>query len=604
MAAHTTMDTARIVWHGEQPESATYGDIYHAPDFEREVVRVFVEPARLADKAREAARRDRTLRIGEIGFGTALNLAACARLSLRHGCRLHFFSVEAQPLTQADFSRIARQRNRQYPIYGELATAWPPPLPGWHRRYLAEGRITLSVFWGPANQGLADLVERQRQPMDAWLLDGFAPDRNPDAWRDDLLRMLARLCAHGATLATFTAAGRVRRSLEQVGFHMRRVDQRPHKRESLAGVWQGRRSAGQERPRLPQPKRVSVAGAGIAGACIARLLASAGVTVDVFDPAPGIGAGGSSMPVTLLHPRLPARRPAEADQTHAWRAHAYAFSRAWLSQFAGFVASGVLQGSGSTEQAERAVAIAGLWQDSGLALLLDADEASRRCAWPLDRPTLLFPDAGMIAPARLLAALLDHPAIRLHPGCPALASERPLALACANAVRQWPQAADLELAPVHGQMDLTRMDAPPRLPLAGHPCIIPDRQGVVLGATYEQAPWAPDAASAANLATLDGRSHQWLGRFRATRSVSSDRNPVVGRVDDGLFVSTGHGSTGMQSAPFAAAAIVSEMLGDLSPLDAAALLALHPDRFRARQARRGYRFGATAVDPNVSPRKA
>ncbi|HBP68388.1 MAG TPA: 5-methylaminomethyl-2-thiouridinemethyltransferase, partial [Alcanivorax sp.] len=47
--------------------------------------------------------------------------------------------------------------------------------------------------------------------VDAWFLDGFAPARNPDMWQAGLFAELAAHSRPGATLATFTAAGFVRR---------------------------------------------------------------------------------------------------------------------------------------------------------------------------------------------------------------------------------------------------------------------------------------------------------------------------------------------------------------------------------------------------------
>src|SRR5262249_20047672 len=149
---------------------------------------------------------------------------------------------------------IARRRS-DLPIYAELARAYPPLLGGWHRRHLAGGRVTLSLFFGDAAAGLSDIVDRQRRPVDAWLLDGFAPDRNPELWSDAVWRAIADLSGDGTTLATFSAVGAVRRGLEGVGFAMRKIDQRPFKRHTLAGVFESR---GLARPQ--QPASVSVVG--------------------------------------------------------------------------------------------------------------------------------------------------------------------------------------------------------------------------------------------------------------------------------------------------------------------------------------------------------
>ncbi|HBD34398.1 MAG TPA: bifunctional tRNA (5-methylaminomethyl-2-thiouridine)(34)-methyltransferase MnmD/FAD-dependent 5-carboxymethylaminomethyl-2-thiouridine(34) oxidoreductase MnmC, partial [Cupriavidus sp.] len=54
-------------------------------------------------------------------------------------------------------------------------------------------------------------------------LDGFSPSRNADMWSDSVFRGLARLARIGATLATYTAAGFVRRGLKAAGFEVHKA---------------------------------------------------------------------------------------------------------------------------------------------------------------------------------------------------------------------------------------------------------------------------------------------------------------------------------------------------------------------------------------------
>lgn len=80
---------------------------------------------------------------------------------------------------------------------------------------------------GPADVELILGDARQVLPFwqgraDAWYLDGFSPARNPELWGEDLLAEVARHSAPGASFATYTAAGHVRRALEAVGFDVHR----------------------------------------------------------------------------------------------------------------------------------------------------------------------------------------------------------------------------------------------------------------------------------------------------------------------------------------------------------------------------------------------
>jgi tRNA 5-methylaminomethyl-2-thiouridine biosynthesis bifunctional protein len=54
----------------------------------------------------------------------------------------------------------------------------------------------------------------------------------------------------------------------------------------------------------------------------------------------------------------------------------------------------------------------------------------------------------------------------------------------------------------------------------------------------------------------------------------------VGAVDRGLYVSTGHGSRGLLSAPLAAEMIASMIAGEMSPVAQALAKAVNPLRFK------------------------
>ncbi len=579
------IEPADLTWRGGQPFARDFNDIYHAPDGAHEVQRVFMAPAQIEEKATTAAARGLTLRIGELGFGTGLNFAVAAAATLMASCRLHFISFDSRPIAADAFAEITRQRRAGWPIYADLKRAYPPLLAGWHRRVFAEGRIMLSLYWGEAGEGLADMANRQHQPIDAWFLDGFAPSRNPAMWHEGLLRQVANLSTAGTSVATFSASGAVRRRLEACGFSMRRVDQRPHKRESLAGTFIPPGLA-----RQPVAQRAAVAGAGIAGASIARHLAEQGVAVDVFDPAQSIASGASGIPAALLHPRL----LGDGSPSAAWRVHAYAYSQALVGRFPGFLESGVLQAQGPNLDAAKMRRIASAYAGSGMVEALNSAEATQASGWPIGGDALRFPQSGLVEPKTLTRALLDHPLINVQLRRRAPCGAAPLALACGGAVRLCAAAAFLELVEVAGQMDIVAVDERPRLPVVSNGYLVPIALGVAAGATFEHRPWPVEEATAHNLRQLSGRRHRWVGRARASRAVASDRTPIVGKLAEGLTVSCAHGAMGMTTAPFAGAIVASHWTGDFPPLERCVEALVDPARFRRRQARRGYRLGASA----------
>ena len=154
----------------------------------------------------------------------------------------------------------------------------------------------------------------------------------------------------------------------------------------------------------------------------------------------------------------------------------------------------------------------------------------------------------------------------------------------------------LEIGDVYGQLDWS---APPDIPSAdrldtaivGNGYVLPGAEHWVLGSTYEQTPWPPATATEHNITSnqriLGDGPIEPVRYQRAARCVSSDRDPVIGKVDEHTWVSAAHGSMGSSSAPFAASLIVSDVLGWIPPASPRALASAAPDRFIERQARRG-----------------
>jgi tRNA 5-methylaminomethyl-2-thiouridine biosynthesis bifunctional protein len=87
------------------------------------------------------------------------------------------------------------------------------------------------LIFGDVNQE----ISRLSQPVDAWFLDGFAPAKNPQVWTPLIFENMARLSRTGATFATFTAAGFVKRGLADAGFNVCKVPGFGHKRDMLRG---------------------------------------------------------------------------------------------------------------------------------------------------------------------------------------------------------------------------------------------------------------------------------------------------------------------------------------------------------------------------------
>lgn len=541
--------------------SASFGDVYFSrADGEAETRHVFLAGNGLPQRWQGRAH----FTIGELGFGTGLNFLVAWREFLRNGNgHLHYISVEKFPLTRTQLASL----------HPELAAIYPLRLPGWHRIQLE--RCTLTLGFGDAEHLLGGMPSAQ---VDAWFLDGFAPAKNPDMWSDALFVNLARLSAPDATCATFTAAGFVRRGLMAQGFTMQKVPGFAHKREMLMGVRAG------EAVQTVRPTHVTVVGAGIAGTTVARALAARGVTVRVLEKH-RVASGASGNPAAVLYPQL-TKQYGPATQ---WHLLGYALM---LRQLARWQREGLdftweMPGMLRLPRDGGAAALlASLGLDSDVAAPITAYDAASRAGMEVAGDGMWLPAGCWIDPAELCRALLAHPHITLQEGT-ALTKPAPdeVTVLC-NAHAATALLPHLPMGQSAGQVSRIACAVPPRCITSHRGYVVPLKQEVLVGATYDRDDMSgavTDANHDENLAhahaalpalelgdVLDGRS--------AIRATTPDRLPYVGAVNPHLYVSVGHGSRGMVSAPLAAEVIASQMCGEPVPLTAELAEAIAPLR--------------------------
>ncbi len=579
--------------------------------------------------------------LGELGFGTGLNFLALWdswRRTAPADARLHVVSVEGFPLGVDDLAKA----HAAFPELADLASAlrgaWPRRVPGLHRLRLDGGRVCLTLLFGPVLPMLRQMAGR----MDAWFLDGFAPKHNPDMWTDDVFAEVARLSAPGARLATFSAAGAVRRGLTAQGFAMEKRPGFGDKSESLIGRYKGAAANRDFDPWYAPPPplapgaQVAVIGGGIAGRAAVRAAADEGFRVTLLDP-----AGPTAQPDrVLVSPRL--ADPAEPYGRFMAQAFVHADARADLPPAAG--ALHLPDG-----EAGRLLDFAGrLGWGNDLAQAVTAAEASDLAGLPVTRGGVWFPAARFAAPPGLAAAEVRQArvtalapddsgwAITLADGS-SLAADAVIAAAGPWSASLLP-GSGMDLRANRGQLSYlpaTARSARLRLPVSfgGHLTPVTGlgggEAGHVLGSSYGR--WdltaAPDgwehlterdrAAPMAKLAeVVPGLAEAWgaapLTGWAGLRATTADHLPLVGPVADaagyeaayadlhhgrrgdwpvapyqmGAYVLSGLGSRGYQTAFLAAEILASQMSGAPLPIDREVAAALHPGRMVVRRLRR------------------
>ncbi len=422
------VEHAQLNWNEQgTPVSRAFDDVYFSNDNGLEETRyVFLDgnriPQRFATHARDL------FIVAESGFGTGLNFLtlwqAFEHFSNQHPTaplqRLHFISCEKFPLTQADLIAAHARWPELQPWAEQLQQQWPQALPGCQRLLFNNGKVTLDLWLGDINALIHNFDDSLNQQVDAWFLDGFAPAKNPDMWTPALFSAMARLARPGGTLATFTAAGFVRRGLQDAGFCVHKRKGFGHKREMLVGVRDEAVDIPHAQPWYARPaasgRDVALIGGGVASALLALALLRRGWSVTLYcaDDAPALGASGNRQ--GALYPLLNQHDPALATFFPA----AFTFARRLYDQLPVQFEhdwSGVLQLGWDEKSAEKIAQMLQMELPHAIAHGVDRQQAAQLAGVDVDCGGIFYPEGGWLSPAQLTSNLLEFAqtrGLRIH----------------------------------------------------------------------------------------------------------------------------------------------------------------------------------------------
>lgn len=619
------------------PYSEIFDDVYHSSDGGLgQAHHVFLAGNELPQRW---AGRERFV-VLETGFGLGLNFLAtwdAWRRDPRRCARLHFVSFELHPFTVDDLARLHARWPEFAALAAELRATWPPLTPGAHRLHLDAGRVTLTLWFGDARDGLAQLATC----ADALYLDGFSPARNPDLWSARMFHLLARRTAADATLATWSVAGEVREGLRRAGFEVGKAPGFGGKRQMLRGRRGGAPEIDARRAPALAARHALVIGAGLAGSAVAERLAARGWLVDVVDAAASAGQGASGNHAGVLRP-LPSlddnrmSRLTRAGTLYGWR-HIARLQAQGLAVRA--ERCGVLHlARDATQLARMQAVVERLAQPASHLRFVDAAQASALAGWPLPQGGWWFGDSGWVQPPSLCADnLAAHPErIRGHFGRRVVRLQRapdgweaigddgaaiaqaPVAiLAAGTLIRDFPEASALPVVSARGQVALlpAAEGSAPKVVVCRGGYVSPAVEGLrCAGASFDVDDDDPELRAsdhAANLAKLEGMLPGYtatlpddgmLGRV-GFRPASPDRLPMVGAVpvaapvtgatplvdiarQPGLYAVSGYGARGLVWSALLAEMLASRLDGDPLPFEQDLADAVDPARYLLRPAAR------------------
>lgn len=398
------------------PFSPAYRDVYHSMDSGPGQARhVFLDGNDLPSRWAHA----RVFTVVETGFGLGVNFLAtwkAWRADAARPKRLHFVSVEKHPFTRDGLARLHARYPELTRESEALRSRWPEIVPGMHRLDFDAGGVTLTIAFGDAIKVLPAL----RLAADAFYLDGFAPDRNPEMWSPRVLKSLARIALPGATLATYTVAREVREGLGAAGFEMEKRPGFGRKRDMLIGRYMPKWRMGHAPPGRPAwpERRALVVGASLAGAAVTERLTSRGWHVDLIERQPARATDTSALNVGVFHPHV------SADDCILSRLARNAFFQA-ISRWQALEESGlpiswqrcgVLQSAADTAQeAAMARTLDMLGYPAGYAAHVPKLAASRYLGYEPAQGGWWYPQGGWIRPATLIASQIRAASAGVEP---------------------------------------------------------------------------------------------------------------------------------------------------------------------------------------------
>lgn len=427
------INSAALSWNQDgEPYSNLFDDVYFSSDDGLAESRyVFIEMNTLVTRWQQCQQSHYV--IAETGFGSGLNfLAVCETFEQfildnpTHVLkRLYFISFEKYPLRRQDLTNAHARWPQLSRFSARLQANYPSAIAGCHRlnfpltdKPQAAGlpEIVLDLWFGDISVTLPQLYYPAQGLVDAWFLDGFAPSKNPDMWCEALYKNIARVTKNDATLATFTAAGHVRRGLAAQGFMIKRVKGFGIKREMISATFKRSSLGGStpnwyHRPQGNNISQVTIVGGGIASAALCLALAKRGIKITLLCQDEQLAQGASGNRQGGFYPLINSQH----DFISQLYSQAFFYTKHTLVDLKaqGFAFAGEFCGSLQLAYNQKLVARYQQLVGSGnypadFVQWLSPKQASEVANIMLPHPSLYFPQAGWLCPSQVTKALLQR----------------------------------------------------------------------------------------------------------------------------------------------------------------------------------------------------
>jgi len=578
----------QIEWTDEfTPFNPEYKDkFYSAEGGLAETQYVFLQQNNL----RERFQKSEGFCIGELGFGTGLNFLATWKIwketRSSDSQRLHYISCEKHPLSQLEIRRALQPWTEISDLSEKFLQKYSGPLPeGIHRLQFEDG-VSLSLLIGDAYQKLKSVVSPRS--VDAWFLDGFAPQRNPAMWSPEIFQTIRSLSGEDSTFSTYTSAVFVKRAMEANGFEVEKIKGFRRKREML----KGKLKSTPHTKKNSIPQSFVVVGAGLSGIAAAYALSKRGANVKIVDRAAEICSGASGNDIAI---GAPVMTTLPSMQTRFSLA-AFMFVQQLIQDFPNvFCQRGALQFSSrpkDLDRFERSLEWAKL--DPSIAMMVNPQEASQIAGIDIAERALYFSNAVALKPRELCAEILkSRKSIQLELQSDFVGKHDGhsfLVLANSTEASELDHESAIPMNPNRGQIATLRSthnSQKLKCTLMADKYISPQRNGYhCVGATYDRENLdiaiRPEenfdlrSMISKRFPSLSMETAEVVSSRVAFRSTTDDKLPWVGELHSGVYVSAGMGSRGLLYAFLSGEILASEIFGEPIPIERDIFEALRP----------------------------
>lgn len=526
--------------------------------------------------------------IAELGFGTALNFLATMKMWTENkpeNSHLHFVSFEQFPL-DAEIAKTAHENWPEILEYSEkLIKLWPAPILGIQRIEFKDMNISLTLVVGDANETMKSMDFK----ADCWFLDGFAPSRNPELWSKKIFYNIKRLSKPQVRIGTYTVAGLVRNNLADTGFEFEKKEGFANKRERLEAWLPETDNVFNQK----QMGNVAIIGAGVAGSAIAYYLKKRGFSSIIFDDDIDNTQKASGNRAGLIMPRLDRTNTKEARFfREAYINACNMYAQMPEKCFKNKVIKEIGKSNRDFEKYE-------MFKDN-LPLSADYLEVGDNC--------IFHKKGGIVYPQKIIEHLSDgcekksikidniekdeNGLWQLFSNGEFIGSFDNVFIASGTGLNKLLEN-KLPLNGKQGVVSIAPADCEVDMPLAGRGYVLCDEDAILFGATFEaieldDIPEVSEQSHIKNLEILNlmdcnvakGINIDKLDGRASTRVISKDKLPIVGKLDDNLFVLGALGSRGFSTAHILAQSLICKIFSEPMPIEKEIFEIIDVERFK------------------------